>query len=232
MMAATVRATSGLSGAAPLLRGLLFPATSTHLNATNTRRNLASAPSGDELIVERLTGDDEGIAVFGFNRPAAKNSFSRRLINMLEEALNDVRFDPSVRALIFRSTTPGIFCAGADLKERRTMKPEEVGPLVARFRAWTMTLDTLPMPTIAALDGAALGGGMELALCCDMRVASDDARLGLTETKLAIIPGGGGTQRLPRLVGPAKAKELIYTAKMVKGEEASNVRLSHLCITN
>ncbi|ELU16544.1 hypothetical protein CAPTEDRAFT_48393, partial [Capitella teleta] len=100
---------------------------------------------------------------------------------------------------------------GVDLKERVTMKPEEVGPFVASLRAMSAELADLPMPTIAALDGAALGGGLELAMCCDILIAANNAKLGLTETKLAIIPGAGGTQRLTRVLGPALAKELIFT---------------------
>lgn len=105
------------------------------------------------------------------------------------------------------------------------MSPAEVAPAVAKGRAIIGAWETLPMPVIAALDGVALGGGLEMALACDLRVAANNAKMGLTETRLAIIPGGGGTQRLPRIVGLAKAKELTYTARVINGEEAANIGL-------
>jgi len=187
--------------------------------------------SGTDCIVQRLTGDLEGVTVFGFNRPEAKNAISRNLLKEFMEALSMVRHDGTTRCVIVRSMIPGIFCAGADLKERVKMKPEEVGPFVANGRNSINDLENLPQPVIAALDGHALGGGMELALACDMRVASSNAKLGLTETKLAIIPGGGGTQRLPRLVGAAKAKELIFTAAMINGIQAAEIGLANHGVT-
>ena len=105
------------------------------------------------------------------------------------------------------------------------MTPEEVPAFVNRARGLMSELEALPQPVIAALDGVALGGGLEMALAADLRVASARARLGLTETRLAIIPGAGGTQRLPRLIGPAKAKELIFTARIVGGAEAAELGL-------
>lgn len=144
----------------------------------------------DEFILRYIEKDGQGkIAVLGMNRPKAKNSFSKNLIERFEESVHSVRFDKDVRAVIIRSMVPGIFCAGADLKERLTMKPSEVGPFVARMRGFVSALENLPMPIIVALDGAALGGGLELALACDLRVASDSAKMGLVETRLAIIPG-------------------------------------------
>lgn len=190
-----------------------------------------SSTSGTDCIVQRLTGDLEGVTVFGFNRPEAKNAISRNLLKEFMEALSMVRHDGTTRCVIVRSMVPGIFCAGADLKERVKMKPEEVGPFVANGRNSISDLENLPQPVIAALDGHALGGGMELALACDMRVAASNAKLGLTETKLAIIPGGGGTQRLPRLVGAAKAKELIFTAAMINGTHAAEIGLANHGVT-
>merc|ERR1719430_2653345 len=141
-----------------------------------------------------------------------------------------VKFDKTARVLVLRSHARGAFCAGADLKERAQMKPDEVGPFVARGREIIGAWEKLPMPVIAALDGVALGGGLEMALACDLRVASSDARMGLTETRLAIIPGGGGTQRLPRVIGPARARELIYTARVLKGQEAADLGLVNHCV--
>ena len=115
-----------------------------------------------------------------------------------------------------RSLVPGIFCAGADLKERAKMAPEEVGPFVGKLRGVLHEMQKIPFPTIAAVDGVAVGGGLEMALGYDMRVASSNAKMGLVETKLAIIPGAGGTQNLARVVGTSKAKELIFTGRFVK----------------
>ena len=105
------------------------------------------------------------------------------------------------------------------------MQLEEVGPFVSKIRKCFDELARLPVPVIAAIDGAALGGGLEMALACDFRVSASSAKLGLVETKLAIIPGAGGTQRLPRLIGISKAKELIYTAKVLDGDQALGIGL-------
>ncbi|XP_042860043.1 methylglutaconyl-CoA hydratase, mitochondrial-like isoform X1 [Penaeus japonicus] len=187
-----------------------------------SRRFSSASP---DVVVEKLTGDHEGVMVFGFNRPAAKNAISKNLLKEFMEAIEDTRHSRDVRVVVLRSLVPGIFCAGADLKERAKMKPEEVGPFVAKARSCISDIENLPMPVIVALDGAALGGGLEMALACDLRVAADTAKMGLVETKLAIIPGAGGTQRLPRIVGTAKAKELIFTAAILNGKEAAEIGL-------
>lgn len=183
-------------------------------------RWVSTVSSNEEFIFEKLTGDRDGIAVVGFNRPKAKNSFSRSLVTSFAGSIESLKFDKNIRCLLIRSYVPGIFCAGADLKERAVMPQEEVGPFVSKLRKMLVEIQDLPMPTIAVLDGAALGGGLELALACDLRVAASSAKMGLVETKLAIIPGGGGTQRLPRLIGPALAKELIFTGRVIDGTEA------------
>ncbi|XP_047415129.1 methylglutaconyl-CoA hydratase, mitochondrial-like [Sciurus carolinensis] len=122
---------------------------------------------------------------------------------------------------------------GADLKERAKMHSSEVGPFVSKIRAVINDIANLPVPTIAAIDGLALGGGLELALACDIRVAASSAKMGLVETKLAIIPGGGGTQRLPRAIGMSLAKELIFSARVLDGQEAKAVGLiSHVLEQN
>lgn len=186
-------------------------------------RGLSSA--GPDVVIEKLSGDCAGITVLGLNRPAAKNAISKNLLKEMKEAVDGIRHDSSVRVLLLRSLVPGVFCAGADLKERAKMKPEEVGPFVTKARSLISDLENLPMPVIVALDGAALGGGLEMALACDLRVAADTTKMGLVETKLAIIPGAGGTQRLPRIVGAAKAKELIFTAAIINGKEGEDIGL-------
>lgn len=181
--------------------------------------------SSDEIVVEKLSGQHSGIAILGFNRPRARNAIGKVFLKQLEASLDCLRFDESLRILILRSLVPGVFCAGADLKERAAMPLRDVGPFVGRLRAATVALEDFPVPTIAAMDGAALGGGLEFALACDLRVASNSAKMGLVETTLAIIPGAGGTQRLPRVVGRSKAKELIFTGRVLDGEQAEDIGL-------
>lgn len=183
------------------------------------RATLATA-SNEEVKVEKLSGKHDNVVVVGLNRPAAKNSFSRSLVNRLSEIVQDLKHDKDVRVVVLRSLVPGIFCAGADLKERSKMAQSEVGVFVSNLRSLLISIEQLPMPVISALDGAALGGGLEMALACDIRTAAEDTKLGLVETKLAIIPGAGGTQRLPRILSPSLAKELIFTSRVLSGLEA------------
>ncbi|KAM8713564.1 hypothetical protein ACLKA7_013826 [Drosophila subpalustris] len=180
---------------------------------------------GNEVLVERLEGAQKGITVLGLNRPAAKNAFSRGLVNTFKDILEEIRLDNGSRVVVLRSLTPGIFCAGADLKERKGMTTEETSEFVTQLRGLLISIEQLPMPVIAALDGAALGGGLEMALACDIRTAANNAKMGLVETRLAIIPGAGGTQRLPRILSPALAKELIFTARVFDGTEAKELGL-------
>ncbi len=184
-----------------------------------------SAISGTEFQLERLDGADKGIVMFTMNRPKAKNALGTNMMNEFRSALDAVRFDKDVRAVVLRSAVDGVFCAGADLKERAKMTPPEVAAFVYGLRSAFTGLAALPMPVIAAVHGAALGGGCELALAADLRVADSSAKLGLPETGLAIIPGAGGTQRLPRLVGASRAKDLIFTGRRVGSEEAAAMGL-------
>ncbi|KAI9290749.1 au-specific rna-binding enoyl-CoA hydratase [Neoconidiobolus thromboides FSU 785] len=186
----------------------------------------ASNASTEKLCyLERLENDDQGIAILTMDRPSAKNAISREFLNQFSKAIETTRFDSSIRVLIIRSKVERVFCAGADLKERATMNPQEVVQFLHQLRASFTSLESLPQPTIASIDGAALGGGLELALCCDLRVSGSSSKLGLPETKLAIIPGAGGTQRLSRLIGLSKAKELIFTAKVLEPEAALQLGL-------
>ena len=139
--------------------------------------------------------------------------------------MKDIHNDSSVMVTVIKSSVPKIFCAGADLKERATMTEADVGNFVTSLRESFTAVEQLPCVTIAAIEGAALGGGLELALACDLRIAGSACLLGLPEVALAIIPGAGGTQRLPRLIGIAKAKELIFTAKRVKASAALELGL-------
>ncbi|KAH7678478.1 CBN-ECH-5 protein, partial [Aphelenchoides avenae] len=190
------------------------------------RRTFASVTDDKAtLIVERKEGKHAGVVVIRMNRPETKNALSRAMLDHFLRALYELKFDRTARTLIIKSDVPGAFCAGADLKERRTMPAEEVPKFVDGLRGLMNSLAALPLPVIAAVDGFALGGGLEMALACDIRIASANAKMGLTETRLAIIPGAGGTQRLARVVGVAKTKELIFTAKMLTGTEAARIGL-------
>ncbi|KML39485.1 enoyl-CoA hydratase/isomerase family protein [Cytobacillus firmus] len=162
------------------------------------------------------------IAVVTINRPDAMNAFNYETLSELQESVEKLRTSPDVRVVIFTGAGEKAFSVGADLKERRTLSDEEVRRNVYKIGEVFSLVDQLPQPTIAAINGFAFGGGMELALSCDFRIAVSGTSMGLTETSLAIIPGAGGTQRLPRLIGQAKALELILTAKRLTSEEALN----------
>ena len=178
-----------------------------------------------EIRLERLAGADAGIFLLGLDRPAAKNALGRQLMGEFRQALADLHVDPSVRVVVLHSLVPGVFCAGADLKERAEMSQAEAGAFVQGLRSAFTELEDLPVPVIAVLEGAAFGGGLELALAADLRVAGTGAKMGLVETALAIIPGAGGTQRLPRLIGACRAKELIFTARRMDAAEAERLGL-------
>ncbi|KAK2466092.1 hypothetical protein APHAL10511_001734 [Amanita phalloides] len=184
-----------------------------------TLRRFLSTPAR-QAFLEPLESHP-GITCLSLNRPQSKNAISTTLLQQLREGLETVRFDKSTRVLVLRSTTVGSFCAGADLAERRTMSQLQVTKFLSDLRYALGELETLPMPTIAAIDGPALGGGLELSLACDIRVVGHSVtKIGLPETALGIIPGAGGTQRVARLLGPAKAKDLIFTARTLTAAEA------------
>ncbi|XP_032152875.1 enoyl-CoA hydratase domain-containing protein 2, mitochondrial isoform X2 [Sapajus apella] len=182
------------------------------------------AAGGPEIQVRALAGPDRGITEILMNRPRARNALGNVFVSELLEALAQLREDRQVRVLLFRSGVKGVFCAGADLKEREQMSEAEVGVFVQRLRG-LMNDIAFPAPTIAAMDGFALGGGLELALACDLRVAASSAVLGLIETTRGLLPGAGGTQRLPRCLGVALAKELIFTGRRLSGTQAHGLGL-------
>jgi enoyl-CoA hydratase/carnithine racemase len=158
-------------------------------------------------------------------RPEVHNCLNTATLLQLREHIGRIAVDREIRVVIVTGEGEKAFCAGADLKERSTMTDQQVRHFIRTIRDTFSELERLPQPVIAAINGAALGGGTELALACDLRVASETARLGLTETALGIIPGAGGTQRLPRLIGRAKAKELIFTARRITAAEALEIGL-------
>jgi enoyl-CoA hydratase/carnithine racemase len=168
---------------------------------------------------------EAGIATIILNRPEVMNAVNFQLCHELDECLNRLRFDPAVRVLIITGAGDKSFCAGADLKERAGLSPEQVKAFIFTIRRIFDDIEQFSKPVLAAVNGVALGGGTELALAADIRIAAENASLGLTETRLAIIPGAGGTQRLPRLVGKGKAKELIFTGRRVDAQEAMRIGL-------
>jgi enoyl-CoA hydratase/carnithine racemase len=172
--------------------------------------------------VELLAEVVDGIGILTLNRPEVMNAVNRGLLNALHEQLQAWRFDRGVRAVIVTGAGDKAFSAGADLKERATLSPDEVRRFLATIRDTFTLVERMPQPVLAALNGLALGGGLEFALACDLRLATESASLGLTETSLAIIPGAGGTQRLPRLIGPGRAKDMIFTARRIGAREAES----------
>jgi enoyl-CoA hydratase/carnithine racemase len=172
-----------------------------------------------------LEEQNKGVVLLTINRPEVMNSINFPLLKQLSTKIDQLKFNPEVRVVIVTGTGGKAFCAGADLKERVNMSPVQVEAFIDTLGNLFSAIEHLPKPVIAAVNGVALGGGTELALAADIRIAATNAIMGLTETKLAIIPGGGGTQRLPRLVGKGKAKELIFTGRRIDAKEALSIGL-------
>lgn len=165
------------------------------------------------------------VAELVLDRPRAMNAVSLELARGLERACADLSADPEVRAVVLTSTHPRAFCVGADLKERNGLTDAELARQRPAHRAAYAGVLHLPVPAVAAVHGHALGGGFELALSCDVLVADRTAVVGLPEVSVGVIPGGGGTQLLPRRVGAARAAELVFTARRVPAEEAHRLGL-------
>lgn len=166
----------------------------------------------------------DGIGTIVLDRPkmnALDSAMQRRLVEVAEEAAE--RSD--IRAVIVWGGEK-VFAAGADVKEMAEMSYPDMSAHVRLLQKFSRAIAAIPKPTVAAITGFALGGGLELALCCDFRIVASNAKLGQPEIALGIIPGAGGTQRLPRLIGPAKAKELIFTGRPVRAEEALAIGLA------
>jgi len=153
------------------------------------------------------------------------NLVTRELTEQMREALARLAAADDVRALVITGRGERAFCAGSHIGEFEALRGRVAEGKLLLEKLVYRQLAELPMPTIAAIEGDALGGGLELALCCDLRVASERARLGMPEVRLAVLPGSGGTQRLPRLVGPARAKELILTGRIITAHDAERIGL-------
>ncbi|KAI3386414.1 hypothetical protein SNEBB_000921 [Seison nebaliae] len=190
--------------------------------------NLSTNRSSSSVIFQHRSDISDGVYELLLNRPEARNAINKDMCSLIEEAINECNKSKNMRCLIIGSKVDGTFCSGADLKERLKMKQEDVAGHVKRLRRMIECIAKIPVPVIGAIDGVAVGGGMELALACDLRVISGKGSLGLVETKLAIIPGAGGTQRLTRLLSIAKAKELIFSGRIVKAPEAVMLGLANI----
>ncbi|KAI2635624.1 ClpP/crotonase [Hypomontagnella submonticulosa] len=205
---------------------------------------LYSSDAGPLIRVTNLPAPNSGhIRILELNRPSARNAISKALLAALRAEVDDVQSQYTIegqelpppprfggaagidqkgptRALILASAVDASFCAGADLKERRGFTQEETAQFLANLRGTFSSLSSLPIPTISAVSSLALGGGLELALCTHFRVLASTATVGLPETRLGIIPGAGGTYRLPALIGLPRARDLILTGRRVSAPEA------------
>ena len=160
------------------------------------------------------------VAVLVLNRPDALNALSSDMLDELAGHLEEVEADPALRVVVLTGAGEKAFSAGADISHMRTASPREARAYALRGHAVANRLESFPKPVIAAVNGYALGGGCELTLACDIRIAAETARMGLPEVTLGIIPGWGGSQRLARLTSPGFAKEVILTGRQVSAEEA------------
>jgi enoyl-CoA hydratase/carnithine racemase len=160
------------------------------------------------------------VAVVTLNRPQAMNAISGALADDLREAMRQVGSRPDIKVLVLTGAGDKAFCSGADLKERGTFELEDFLGNRRQMTSMFQAVRELPQPSIAAVFGFTLGGGFELALSCDLIVAAEGTEMGLPEARVGLVPGGGGTQLLPRKVGSSKAKELIFTGRRIEAREA------------
>ncbi|KAK2873828.1 hypothetical protein FQN49_002032 [Arthroderma sp. PD_2] len=196
-----------------------FPVVQVRRNAT-----LGTSAHGAVINVQQIPAAGAGhIRVLLLNRPKARNAISRQLLNSLGNHIDEIKAEQGkgpTRALVLASDVDASFCAGADLKERATFTKQDTEAFLAQLRQTFANLASLQIPTISAISSMALGGGLELALCTQLRVFGSTSIVGLPETRLAIIPGAGGTYRLPRLIGKNRALDMILTGRRVSGPEA------------
>ncbi len=183
---------------------------------------MASTTSHVVALIEKPA---PGIAVITLNRPEVRNALSIALLERLLDLLSTLGEDHELRALILTGAGERAFCAGADLRERNALPPDDRTRHTELINNLADAIALFPTPVIAAIHGYALAGGFEIALACDLRVASSDTVVGLPEVKIGIFPGAGGLVRLPRLAGISTAKDLIFTGRQVAAEEAFELGL-------
>lgn len=177
----------------------------------------------DPAVRVDIRGD--GVAWVTLDRPDARNALSKAVNLELLRLARELSSDRAVRAVVLTGTGEQAFCAGADLKERKGVPASEAGPYIDVISGAIDAWSRIRQPTICAMNGSAYGGGLELALACDFRLCAAGAEMGLTEVRLGIMPGAGGTQRLPRLIGVAAAKELILLGRRISAERAHTLGL-------
>jgi enoyl-CoA hydratase/carnithine racemase len=195
----------------------------TVLACTYSQREVGSVEV--ERFEQIVVTAEAGIATVTLNRPERYNALGRRIVDELGEALESIEGAGEVRAIVLTGAGDKAFCSGVDLKERAEMDADGRWSHNRALGAFAERLARLQVPTIAALNGLAFGGGLEIALACDFRVAAEGARFALPEVGIGIVPGAGGTQRLPRLIGVTKAKELILTGRRISAEDALDIGL-------
>ena len=171
------------------------------------------------------------IAIVKINRPEVLNALNFELVSELIDIFNNIINDEKINAAILTGVGNKAFCAGGDLNQVIKMDPLQAEKYASHVHTLLNTIENLEKPVVAAINGYALGGGCQLALACDIRIASANAKIGQTEVKIGIPPGWGGTQRLARIVGMAKAKELIYTGKIICAKEAKEINLFNTVIS-
>jgi enoyl-CoA hydratase len=172
-----------------------------------------------------LVRQDGATALFTLNRPEARNAFSTELLHELRDAFQNAGDDQSVRAVVLTGVGDRAFSAGADIRQMRSMSADDARRWARLGHDVFQVIEDFPKPVIAAINGAAVGGGCEVTLACDFRIIAEGAAMGQPEIRLGLIPGWGGTQRLPRLVGVARAKDIILTGRMVSAAEALQIGL-------
>lgn len=181
---------------------------------------MTDQPVQESLVTVTRHGEEGFVVELALDRPQAMNAVSSAMAEALRDACTSLATDPTARCVIVTSTHPKAFCVGADLKERNSFTDADLMAQRPVARAAYTGVLTLPMPTIAVVEGFALGGGCEIALSCDLIVAGDAATMGLPEVSVGVIPGGGGTQLLTRRIGWSKAAGLIFTARRLSAAEA------------
>src|SRR5918998_6378360 len=181
------------------------------------------------IILDLQTDID--IAIIKMNRPEVLNALNKEIMTELSQAIDIVSTDDGIKVIVITGTGERSFCAGADIRYVVNVDPIEAERYATFVHTLLTTIENLEKPVIAAINGYALGGGCQLALACDIRIASSNAKIGQTEVKIGIPPGWGGTQRLARIVGMAKSKELIFTGKIICAKEAKEINLFNMVIS-
>jgi enoyl-CoA hydratase len=171
-----------------------------------------------------------GFATITLNRPEALNAFSKEVVEEILQAIEDVKADETIRVVVLTGAGEKAFSAGADIKAMSGMTALKARELSLMGEKLCTSLENLEKPVIAAINGYALGGGLEVAMSCDLRIASENAKMGQTEINIGLIPGWGGTQRLTRLVGIGKAKEMVYTGKIIDARTAEQIGILNMVV--